>query len=367
MQPSRCFAKQPNVDDPFQMALLDFSLAGMNGEELGQRIAGDPQLHQTALVLMTGFERRKDGGRALGRDFSAHVSKPIWERTLQEALLPLEAKGNRPISPAQHASRHPAPLRTNGQKRILVVEDNPTNQQVAVAILKKLGYHADLAAQGVEALRLLHEADYDLVLMDCEMPVMDGYAATRLIRGERTATRNPHLPIIALTADAMCGDRDKCLQAGMSDYLVKPIEPQQLADLLEKWLVTPPGGKVQPFLSQPPQGTQAVFNQAELLHRLAGDKDLAHRIIAGFLDDVPRQLRLLNNQLAAGDARGVQQQAHTLKGAAASISAEALRAICSEVQEAAVARELNRAASLLPRLQEQFGLLKATLKQRGFG
>ena len=109
-----------------------------------------------------------------------------------------------------------------------MVEDNPTNQDVAVAILNKLGYRADLAANGVEALAALREADYDVVLMDCEMPEMDGYEATRRIREPGTGTRNPQIPIIALTADAISGDREKCLQAGMNDYLAKPIGPRAI-------------------------------------------------------------------------------------------------------------------------------------------
>jgi len=110
---------------------------------------------------------------------------------------------------------------------------------VAVAILGKLGYEADVVANGKEAISALQRVDYDAVLMDCEMPELDGYEATRRIRERRTGTRNPDLPIIAITAGAMGGDRDKCLQAGMNDYLAKPVEPRQLADILEKWLIPP--------------------------------------------------------------------------------------------------------------------------------
>jgi CheY-like chemotaxis protein len=247
-----------------------------------------------------------------------------------------------------------------------VVEDNLTNREVAVAILSKLGHDADVVADGKAAVRALRQVDYDVVLMDCEMPEMDGYEATRRIRQRQGGTRNPDIPIIAITADAMTGDRDKCLQAGMSDYLAKPIEPRQLADVLEKWLSTPADGEAKPPADPSPAKTLAVFDQAALLARLSDDRGLASKVIAGFLSDVPRLLRALKNKLDARDARGAQLQAHTLKGAAAAVSAEALLGLCFEAQEAAAAGELIRASALLPRLEEQFELLKATLTQSGW-
>jgi PAS domain S-box-containing protein len=234
--------------DPFRLALLDMSMPAMNGEELGRRIAADPQLKPTALVLMTGFHRRRHSDwehlQAIG--FTGHIGKPIWEHSLRKALLPLEVNPSEAASPP---NQMPLPLgadRGNGHGRILVVEDNVTNQAVAVAILHKLGYSADLVPDGQEALRALRQFDYDAVLMDCEMPEMDGYETTRRIRAHATGTRNPQIPIIALTADAISGDREKCLQVGMNDYLAKPVEPRQLAAVLEKWLLPPPGTKADP-------------------------------------------------------------------------------------------------------------------------
>ena len=363
--------------DPFQIALLDMSLPGMDGEELGRRIAADPQLKHTALVLMTGFGRHSDLARLQALGFSGHVIKPIWERTLREALLALRAKGIGTVAPGEHVAQPPSTIRANRQARILLAEDNLTNQEVAVAMLKKLGYSADLVANGAAALEALRKADYDVVLMDCEMPEMDGYEATKRIRDVRAGTRHPRIPIIAITADAMTGDRDKCLQAGMSDYIAKPVELRILADVLEKWLNTPArAGEVNPPAGESPGNTeavfnqtvfnQAVFNQEDLLARLMGDKGLASKVIAGFLDDAPRQLRTLKKMLGEGDADGARRQAHTLKGAAATMSAEALRALCSEAQDAAAAMELSRALALLPRLQEQFELLRTALKQSGW-
>jgi two-component system sensor histidine kinase/response regulator len=227
----------PDVD-PFRVALIDMSLPGMDGEELGRHIAADPHLKQTALVLMTGFAQRRqsDWTRLQAAGFAGQISKPIWARVLRGVLLPLAGQPEHEGATKAISNPRPSDVPENRQTRVLVVEDNLTNQLVAKVLLNKLGYHADLVANGVEALQALRETDYDAVLMDCEMPEMDGLEATRCIREYRPGTRNPQIPIIALTADAVLGDRDKCLEAGMNDYLAKPVEPRQLAAVLKKWL-----------------------------------------------------------------------------------------------------------------------------------
>jgi PAS domain S-box-containing protein len=291
------------------------------------------------------------------------------EKQLPEKALP-NAQGS--LAAAKRGIPLPATGRAARQARILLAEDNAVNQAVAEAMLTKLGYHADVVSNGVEALRALREADYDLVLMDCGMPEMDGYEATRRIRDRRAGTRNPQIPIVALTADAMSGDRDKCMAAGMSDYVAKPVEVRKLGDMLEKWLgpvaseLRSEAGEIRPPVGPSPAELEAVFNPKELLARLMGDQDLASKVIAAFLDDAPKQMRTLKKMLEEGDAEGARRQAHTLKGAAATLSAEALRAACSEAQEAATANDLERASILLLRMQEQFERLRTTLQQSGW-
>ena len=310
------------------------------------------------------------GGR-IGADGEAGKGSTFWftavfemqpERKKQPpANIPIEAKqvGLAPILPL--SCDQPSVVERNSRARILLVEDNLTNQEVAVAMLRKLGYSAHLVTDGVEALQALRQTDFDLVLMDCEMPEMDGYEATRRIRDHRTGTLNPHIPIVAITAGAMTGDREKCLDAGMSDYIAKPIELWQLTEAMQKWLRSP-AEKLHP--SAPPAQTtiEKVFNLEDLLARLMGDKELADKVIAGFLKDVPRQLHTLKKMLEEGDADGARRQAHMIKGAAATMSAETLRALCAEAQEAATARELSRALALMPQMEKQFELLKAKVK-----
>jgi PAS domain S-box-containing protein len=388
------FRDAARSSDPFQIALLDVTLPVMDGEKLGRLMAADRQSQPMAIVLMAGIGHQSDAARLRAAGFAGCVSKPILHDNLREALLSLSVKGIGIVPAVKHVVPPVKSGRTQRQLRILIAEDNLTNQQVAVAMLKKLGHRTDVVSNGVEALDALRAADYDVVLMDCEMPQMDGYEAARRIRDPRSGTRNPLIPIIALTADAITGDRDKCLQAGMSDYLAKPVDPRRMADALEQWLTCGADGgagsadlfwrsaafscpsertaDLQNRSALPaqvdllPADVKDVFNADRLLARLMGDNSLARQIVAGFLKDVPQQLLILKSRLDAGDALGARMQAHSLKGAAATVSAEAFFTLCSEAQDAAAAGELTRVRALLPRIEEQLNLLKATLTQSGW-
>ena len=295
------------------------------------------------------------------------TSQPLSNQPGSKAAATLIAN---PVKAPVSRGGAPAPAVTRSilPARILVAEDNPVNQTVAVAMLTKLGYRADLVSNGAEALRFLGQNDYDLILMDCGMPEMDGYEATRRIRDGRAQTRNPLLPIIAFTADAMSGDRDKCLAVGMSDYLPKPVEMHQLDAILRKWLDPAGDGKPKrcPVVTPPSVEIESAFSPEALLSRLMHDNLLARQVVAAFLDDAPRQLLSLQQFVEAGDAEGARRQAHTLKGAAATLSADPLCALCREAQQAAEAGELRQVSSLLPRLQQQFEFLKAALHHAGW-
>jgi CheY-like chemotaxis protein len=198
------------------------------------------------------------------------------------------------------------------------------------------------------------------------MPNMDGYETTRRIRLRERGTRNPDIPIIALTAHALQGDREKCLAAKMNDYLSKPIEPRQLAEILAKWRTAP----VRPEPASLPvgdlQAASGVFEVKELVERLSGDEALAREIVAGFISDVPGQLRKLRQQIDKGDSSRACAQAHTLTGAAATVSAPALRVLSRQIQQAVTDGDLAGAAALLTPLEEQFEQFKTILNQSGW-
>jgi len=238
--------------------------------------------------------------------------------------------------------------------RILVAEDHPVNRDVLLAVLSHLGYRADAVPNGREAVRALQTGQYSLVLMDCQMPEMDGFEATRLIRDSAAGALNPRIPIVAVTASAMAGDREKCLAAGMDDYLSKPIEPERLAQVLGRWLC----GPQQPIPGAPPQAEEApgepfAFDHAALLKRLMGKKSLADKVVRSFLEGAPSQLSNLRRQLGAHDAPAARREAHTLKGAAATASAPALRSLALAVEQAAAAGEWATIEGILPKLEDQ--------------
>ncbi len=258
---------------------------------------------------------------------------------------------------APSEASHPGPA-AGPSARILVAEDNATNREVALAQLQKLGYRADAVPNGAEAVKALEQGGYHLVLMDCEMPVMDGYQATRTIR----RSMRPNIPIIAVTADAMSGDRDRCLSEGMNDYLSKPVELGRLAEVLGKWL---PASNAGPG---PSAGVAAkpVFDEEAFLGRLMGDRKLAGIVLRGFLQDVPSQLENLRRRLENADSPGTRSQAHMLKGAAATVAADDLRAIALAMEQAGRAGELERCRQLLPRVADEFERFKRALDWAGW-
>ena len=225
--------------DPYEIVILDKQMPEMDGEALGQKIKQDPDLKNTILVMMTSMGERGDAKRLEEIGFAAYLTKPIRQSKLYDCLATVtgmqkKAAEERPVAiVTQHSL-------TEDQKRrlrILLAEDNIINQKVAINILGKLGYRADAVANGKEAVEALGMIPYDIVLMDCQMPEMDGYEATGEIRNPNSKVLDHNVPVIALTAHVMKGDREKCLKAGMDDYLPKPVKPQELSDILEKWVI----------------------------------------------------------------------------------------------------------------------------------
>jgi two-component system, sensor histidine kinase and response regulator len=212
--------------------------------------------------------------------------------------------------------------------RILLAEDNPVNQKLATRLLQRLGAEVQVAANGLEALQALRESEFDAVLMDCQMPQMDGYEATRRLRGPEGQVKNPQIPVIALTAHALATDRTKCLAAGMNDYLTKPINPKHLQEALTKAL---------PLLETrteqgDPQGA-ALFDESSLLGRTEGDRDFARDLINLFVRSARETLAHLSTALRdGGDPDVIRKLAHSLKGSAATASAGAMSAACANLE-----------------------------------
>ncbi len=222
--------------DPFRVALLDHEMPGMNGSELGRRIKADPQLEPTLMIMVTSLARRGDATALQQIGFAGYLLKPVRQKQLHECIAIVLGRGGKTSRGivTQHTTAEAAPRTDTSLRdtRILLAEDNIINQKVAQSILGKLGYKADVVANGLEAVRALEMIDYDLVLMDCMMPEMDGFEATAMIRDPASKVLNHKVPIIAMTANAMKSDRDVCIEAGMDDYLSKPVKKNELAAIL---------------------------------------------------------------------------------------------------------------------------------------
>jgi CheY-like chemotaxis protein len=224
--------------DPFRIAILDMMMPEMDGETLGRRIKDDPELKDTPLVMLSSVGQRGDAARSREIGFAAYLTKPVRHSELFDCLTTVLGRQTQEVvsQPAPIITRHSLAEDGKYRTRILVVEDNVINQKVAMHLLERLGYRADAVANGLEAVKALATVPYDLVLMDVQMPEMDGLEATRVIRNPQSAVRDHEVPIIAMTAHAMKGDREKCIEAGMDDYVAKPVGRQELAEAIERRL-----------------------------------------------------------------------------------------------------------------------------------
>ena len=359
--------------DPFAVVLIDRRMPGMDGEALGRAIQADPRLAGVRLVLLTPLGTRLGSRRLKPKGFSAHLTKPVRRAELQAVLtLALSEAGapELPVPSAEAAAGAEAEFdRFAGRKaRILLADDNTTNQLVALGLLKKLGLKADAVANGAEALAALQSVPYDLVLMDVQMPQMDGLTATRLIRDPQTGLSDPHLPIVAMTAHAMSGDRELCEAAGMNDYITKPVSLHDLAEALDRWLPknaaasTGVVAEAAPAVAPAPDEAVVVLDVPAMRDRMLNDDRLIQRVLQSFIDDLPQMLSELEARTRAGELTEAGRVAHKLKGAAANVSGERLRQVADWMQQAGKAGDAARAAACLPALRSEGAALLAALE-----
>ncbi len=364
--------------DPFRIALIDMQMPSMDGKTLGRLIKADKSLGDTRLVMLTSMGMPGDAKQLEEIGFSAFALKPVRQQELEMALgQALAEPGAALLSrsvPSRHSVHEVQNLFAGSKARVLLVEDNITNQQVAVGILNKMGLRVDAAANGAEAVNAVGMIPYDLVLMDVQMPEMDGFEATRRIRFQQAAAGIRPVPIIAMTAHAMQGDREKCLNAGMDDYISKPVTPKTLAECLSKWL-----GKDKeipfPVLHEGsfpertagfPDKVPPIFNKAELVSRLMDDEDLVRTVAESFLKDLPVQMRVLRETLKEGNAREAERLGHSIKGAAANVGGLQLRDVALAMELDCRSGKLKAAWEQMDVLEKEFDLLQRAMKKEVF-
>jgi PAS domain S-box-containing protein len=323
---------------PFQCALIDMQMPELDGETLGRMARAEPDLGELRLVLLTSIGRPGDAGRLERAGFHAYLGKPVRQSELRDTLRAVLAEQPQSTDRAPILTRHAVREMRRAGLRILVADDNATNREVALGLLRKLGLNATAVENGREVLRHLEAGAWDLVLMDVQMPEMDGYAATRRIRDPASDVRWHEIPIIAMTANALPGDRRLCLEAGMNDYLAKPISAQAIAEAVQRWL--PQEGWCGVIANSGAAGSQAGadpgngtgFDRSALEKRLMGDSGLVRTVLEGFLLDMPQELDALERALGAANLEESTRLAHAIKGAAANVTGETLRQAAAEME-----------------------------------
>jgi len=416
-------ARAAEAGTPYRIAILDYILPDIDGEELGKAIRGDPRIRDTVLIMLASIAQREKGEQLLTQGFSAFLLKPIVPLALRNAIQ----RGLRgPDAEPQAVVVKPSPgSRRAFKARTLIVEDNPVNQKVATYILQSMGCTTDVAGNGAEAVEMLSMLPYDVVFMDIQMPVMDGYQATAAIRRLPQAAASG-VPIVAMTAYAMKGEPEKCLAAGMNDYVSKPVKQEEILRVLSRYAVeagvapgtlpgvapgtlpgvasgtlpgvapgTPPGvasgtlpgvapgtlpgvapgtlpGVAPGTLPGVAPGTPAEADadtlagfqryRAERLQTIArGNASFVAEILQAYSTDSTRHMKELGEHVEAADWKGAGRTAHTLKGSSANIGAERMGELSLRMQRACEAEKEVEARETLSLMRAEYALLTGEL------
>jgi len=361
-----------SAGSPFQLAILDYHMPGIDGLQLAGMIKADPALSGIRLIMLSSVGIRGDGRRARETGVSGYLTKPVRRDVLYGSIAAVMGIRD-PAAEGMLVTRHTvAGTRKKIDGRILLVEDNPVNQEVTLGMLSVFGCRADVAGNGREALDAIAAGEYDLVLMDCQMPVMDGYAATRALRAREKETGGKHLTVVALTANALQGDSDFCFAAGMDDYLSKPFTLHGLGDMLSKWLS--PGGKPDPRDGggKPPEPVAAADPASSPIDRTVldgiralegdGNRGLLERIIGVYLSDSPRLVEGILSAAEKGDTESLLRAAHTLKSSSANVGAAGLSDLCRKLEGMARAGEpVSAGAPVLSKIEGEFRSVREAL------
>jgi CheY-like chemotaxis protein len=369
--------------EPFRLVLLDLMMPDLDGFTVAERIRQDPRLTTATILMLTSGWQKGEAGRCRDLGVAACLIKPIHQAELLDAILGALGVSRAVASPAAAVS----PARTGRGLRILLGEDNPVNQAVIVRMLQKQGHAVTVAGNGKEALEKLHAPPgardcrlqiekpnpgmrfsqsaicnlqsaipFDLVLMDVQMPEMDGFEATARIRQAEAGTSR-RLPIVALTAHALKGDREKCLAAGMDAYLAKPVQAAELAGVIDSLV-----GE-EPVKREAAREAAPAFDRASALAQLDGDEALLAEVAELFLSDCPRRLETIRTALAGGDGATLTQAAHALKGAVRYLGATEAAEAAQRLELTATEGNLAAAAETLRALEREIDRLTPALAE----
>jgi two-component system sensor histidine kinase/response regulator len=341
---------------PFSLVLIDGSMPGMDGFELAECIRGNPALSNTIIMMLTSAGQRGEGERCRKLGIGAYLLKPIRNSELQAAVLLVLGRAA-DVGSRDLVTRHDTRLQSR-KLRILLAEDNPVNQKVGVKMLEKMGHQPTVARDGREAFAALEAANYDLVFMDVQMPEMDGLTATRKIR-EREKATGRHVPIIAMTAHAMKGDEQRCLEAGMDGYLTKPVSSPQVAEVIARIL----GADRTPGPKSQAEEKSAGWDRTAALERVEGDAALLADLVQVFLEELPGQLDALQQGIAAADFEVIERTAHTLKGELVYLGLTEEAEKAKELEHKGRDRNIKAAQGIMPEFKAQLLKIAAAMQE----
>ncbi len=382
------------ANKPVDLAIIDTDMPGMDGLALARVIKADPKLESIRLVLLTSFGHRGDLDKAREAGFSGYLRKPIRKAQLFECLHAIvndcQPENTQHVSSSSFITLQSArDVPKQARQRVLVADDHRVNQQLAVLMLERLGYRADVVANGCEAVEAMERVPYSLIFMDCQMPEMDGFDATREIRRREAEgakresfdelRHNGRMPIIAMTANAMQGDRDRCLDAGMDDYLAKPIKSNLLEAILAKWLpieasdqldpVSTPSETTNvraPHVAQHPSGASslpAVDSRVLAEWREMGGQEFISRMVDQFVSDAMACVVALEYAIQQNDLARIHEIAHGLKGICRNMGAGSLGEICLFFEHTRLPGEQGQLVDTFGDLQAEFQRVCDALKK----
>ena len=375
---------------PYDLAILDVIMPGKDGLQLARELQHHPEGSGIRLVVMTSMLQRGHAEQARQAGATGYLPKPVRHDELRDCLRTVLglAESPRPkeaqtlsVVP-QLVTRHTVAENVR-HRRVLVVEDNLVNQKLAVRMVEKLGYQPDVVDNGQEALTALKKSDYAAILMDCQMPIMDGFETTKNIRQREALAASggpqaeagpqlgiessslPHMPIIAVTANAMQGDRERCLAAGMDDYLSKPIKLDELRAALARWITSPPTNAM-PEQQQPvyttTASTRGIFDPARMYQNIGSDNELFAQLICLFLDRHQTMLAEIRTALADADSSAVERTAHTFKGTAGNLCASEVGLTASRLEAVGRLNALHDAPPVYAQLELEVARLIRVLE-----
>ncbi|MCU1347236.1 MAG: domain S-box protein [Acidobacteria bacterium] len=340
---------------PYALVISDMVMPEMDGATVAREIQSDPSIAGTPVIVLTSTATRLDRETMREAGIAASLTKPVKQSLLFDAIASSVAVQGL----VADAAEEPGPVALRDDVRLLVAEDNPVNQRLAVMQLERLGFHADTVSNGRQAVAAAARTAYDLILMDCHMPEVDGYEATRLIRMHEGTAR--HTPIVAVTANALAGDRERCLAAGMDDYLAKPVLELDLARMLERWIAPRAVAVTAVAAASPaaPASVQAISSiDARVIASLRelgrGSNDILREVSAIYLDDSPSRIAAIAATIEEGDATAMANAAHGLKSSSGNLGASGVRELCAAIEKLGRGGSVDGGAELLSQLRAEY-------------